>query len=80
MLKVSHNRTVVLFLIIFVLLAFTLLYIMHRAHKVKNEKERQEYLLTIKGLRLKEDTNSDIINQLNKKVTTGESNTNRQNT
>lgn len=70
MLKVSHNRTVVLFLIIFVLLAFTLLYIMHRAHKVKNEKERQDYLLTIKELRLKEDTNSDIINQLNKKVNT----------
>ena len=70
MLKVSHNRTVVLFLIIFVLLAFTLLYIMHRAHKVKNEKERQDYLLTIKELRLKEDTNNDIINRLNKKVNT----------
>lgn len=70
MLKVSHNRTVLRFMLIFIVLAITSLYIIYWAQKVKIEKERQDYLLTIKELRLKENTNNDIINQLNKKVNT----------
>lgn len=69
-LKVSHGRTMLLFILVFNVLAITSLYIIYRAQKVKIEKEKQDYLLTIKELRLKEDTNNDIINQLNIKVNT----------
>ena len=67
-LKARHNSTVTLFLIILILFGLTLFFIIIRAKKVKNEKEKQDYLLTIKELRRKEDTNNEIINQLNRKV------------
>ena len=69
-LKAKHNRTVVLFMSILIVLIITIFFIANRIHKVNNEKEKQDYLLTIKELRLKEDTNNEIINQLNKKVNT----------
>lgn len=55
---------------ILIVLIVTLFIIVNRIRKVNNEKEKQDYLLTIKELRLKEDTNNEIINQLNKKVNT----------
>lgn len=69
-LKAKHNRAVVLFMSILIVLIITIFFIANRIHKVNNEKEKQDYLLTIKELRLKEDTNNEIINQLNKKVNT----------
>lgn len=69
-LKARHNSTVTLFLIILILFGLTLFFIIIRAKKVKNEKEKQDYLLTIKELRLKEDSNNDTINKLNKSVNT----------
>lgn len=69
-LKAKHNRIVVLFMAILIVLIVTLFIIVNRIRKVNNEKEKQDYLLTIKELRLKEDTNNEIINQLNKKVNT----------
>ena len=69
-LKAKHNRAVVLFMAILIVLIITLFIIVNRIRKVNNEKEKQDYLLTIKELRLKEDTNNEIINQLNKKVST----------
>ena len=69
-LKAKHNRAVVLFMAILIVLIVTLFIIVNRIRKVNNEKEKQDYLLTIKELRLKEDTNNEIINQLNKKVNT----------
>ena len=67
-LKAKHNHTVVLFMAILIVLIISLFIIVNRIRKVNNEKEKQDYLLTIKELRLKEDTNNEIINQLNKKV------------
>lgn len=67
-LKISKNRIVLFFTGIFIILVFFSLLIRNRALKMKNEKERQDYLLSIKELRLKEDTNNEIINQLSKKV------------
>ena len=69
-LKAKHNRAMVLFMAILIVLIITLFIIVNRISKVNNEKEKQDYLLTIKELRLKEDTNNEIINQLNKKVNT----------
>lgn len=69
-LKAKHNRAMVLFMSILIVLIITIFFIANRIHKVNNEKEKQDYLLTIKELRLKEDTNNEIINQLNKKVNT----------
>ncbi len=69
-LKAKHNRAMVLFMAILIVLIITLFIIVNRIRKVNNEKEKQDYLLTIKELRLKEDTNNEIINQLNKKVNT----------
>ena len=69
-LKAKHNRAVVLFMSILIVLIITIFFIANRIHKVNNEKEKQDYLLTIKELRLKEDTNNEIINQLNIKVNT----------
>ena len=69
-LKAKHNRAVILFMAILIVLIVTLFIIVNRIRKVNNEKEKQDYLLTIKELRLKEDTNNEIINQLNKKVNT----------
>lgn len=69
-LKAKHNRAMVLFMAILIVLIITLFIIVNRIRKVNNEKEKQDYLITIKELRLKEDTNNEIINQLNKKVNT----------
>ena len=64
----THNRTMVVFMAILIILIITLFTIIYRIHKIRTEKERQDYLLTIKELRLKEDTNNEIINQLSSKV------------
>ena len=69
-LKLSRSRNVIIFLLTILFFVLVIARIVVHYQKLKNESDRQGYLLTIKELRLKEDSNNDTINKLNKSVNT----------
>lgn len=64
-----NSRTIVLLSISF-LLAIMVFWAVARSRKLKLEADKQDLMLTIRELRLKEDSSSATINQLGKRVNT----------
>lgn len=67
-LRASRNRNAALFLFIILVLLIVIIKIFNYTQTIKTESEKQGLLLTIKELRLKEDSNNETINLLNNRV------------
>lgn len=67
-LRASRNRNAALFLFIILVLLIVIIKIFNYTQTIKTESEKQGLLLTIKELRLKEDSNNETINRLSCRV------------
>ena len=67
-LRASRNRRTVILLISSFLFVMTILFLVNRAHRLQFEADKAELMLTIKDLRLKEDSNNETINHLSSRV------------
>lgn len=66
--RASHNRNVIILLSTIFILLIVVARVVSHSRSIKIESEKQGYLLTIKELRLKEDSNNEVINKLNNRV------------
>lgn len=66
--RASRNRNVAILLFVILVLLIIIVRIISYSRELRIDAERQGYLLTIKELHLKENSNNEIINQLNKRV------------
>ncbi len=67
-LKASHSRNMAIFLFIILVLLVVIIKVFNYSKTIKTESEKQGLLLTIKELRLKEDSNNETINRLSSRV------------
>ena len=68
--KASNNRNIAILSCTIMVLLLVIIHIVNYSRAIKNESEKQGYLLTIKELRLKEDSNNEVINRLNNRINT----------
>lgn len=66
--KASNNRNIAILSCTILILVLVIIRIVNYSRAIKNESEKQGYLLTIKELRLKEDSNNEVINRLNNRI------------
>lgn len=69
-LRSSRNRRTIVLLSVSSILAILMLLSVWRSRKLKLEADKQNLMLAIRELRLKEDSNNDTINQLGRQVNT----------
>ncbi len=69
-LRSSRNRRTIALLSVSSILAILMLLFVWRSRKLKLEADKQNLMLAIRELRLKEDSNNDTINQLGRQVNT----------
>ena len=67
-LKASRNRHLVFFITILTVLLLIIIRITTRSRILKMEAEMQDYMLTIKELKLKDDLKDKLVNEKNKRI------------
>ncbi|MBO4561075.1 MAG: hypothetical protein J5705_03785 [Bacteroidaceae bacterium] len=67
-LKASRNLHLVIFVLIISVFLLIIIRVMTRSRVLKMEAELQDYLLTIKELKLKDDLNDKLVNEKNKRI------------